>query len=86
MSAWEVRVEGDRPFEFFDGFGQEGCLAVSATEDDVELRSVAEAGEHSFVNLLGGRELVLLEVRESERVGDVVVVRRESERRLKLCD
>src|ERR1043165_2305982 len=86
VRAREVRVERDRLFEFVNRFGEERGLAVGATEEDVKLRAVAEAREHAVVNLPGGREFALLEVGEAERVGDVVVVWRELQGRLKLGD
>jgi hypothetical protein len=79
-----VRVEREGTFELLDGLGEEARLAVGAADEHAQLRAVAELRGHALEDGARGRELPLLEVGEAERVGHVVVARRELERHLKL--
>ena len=65
MGAREMKIEGNSLLEFFDGFGQKACFAISATKDNAQLGPVSELLDHPVKNLLRGSNLMLLEIRKT---------------------
>src|SRR4051812_12095470 len=82
MSSGEFAVNSDGAFELVYCFGQKSRFAVGPAKDNMQLRTVAELFEHASKDLLRGSQLMLLEICESQRVGDVIIVGRYFQRRL----
>src|SRR5262245_30622774 len=82
MGPGKMWIQRDGALEFLDRLAQITRLAVGATEHDVQLWPVAQTSEHLCINLLRLRELMLLEVRESECIRNLAIVRRDSQRGL----
>ena len=59
-------------------------LPVCTAEDDAQLWPVAISFEHSLVNLLCRCELMLLEIRKSQGIGNVIIIRRNFQDNLQL--
>src|SRR3989440_2644103 len=74
MSSGEFSVEGDGSLKFIYRFTQKSSFTVSAAKDDMQLWTVAKLSAHTYVDLLGRCELMLLEVSKSQGVGDVIIV------------
>src|ERR1041385_8229565 len=85
MGPGEIAFDSNGSLKLIYRFGQETCFAIGSPKDDMQLRMIAELFKHAFVDLLRGRELMLLETGESQGVGDVVIVRRYFQRRLSLA-
>src|SRR5688572_18609192 len=85
MDAREARVDRNRSLELLDRLRQKTSLAIRAADKHAKLRPIAETLDHSLVEIFRLRHLSLFQVRESQRVLGVVVVRREFQRRFELA-
>src|SRR5258708_2076924 len=82
MGSGKMRVKLDGFLELLDRLRQKPRFTICSAKDDPQLRSVAELFEHALVNLLRGSKLMLLEIGQSQRVCNVVIIRRDFESRL----
>src|SRR5262249_50719255 len=85
MGPWKFGIESDGFLELLNCLSQKLGLPICPAENDVELRAIAELRKHPIVYQLCGRELAQLEIRESQRISDIIIIRRQLAGRFKLA-
>src|SRR5262249_27081368 len=85
MAPRKFGIESDGFLELLNCLSQKLGLPICSAENDVELRAIAKLREHPIVYLLGGGELAQLEIRESQRISDIMIIRRQLAGRFKLA-
>src|SRR5215471_10654946 len=85
MAPRKFGIESDGVLELLNCLSQKLGLPICSAENDVELRAISELRKHPIVYQLGGGELAQLEIRETQRIRDIIIIRRQLAGRFQLA-